>query len=207
LLKSHGVNVVLDVGANAGQYALQLRRGGYRNQIISFEPVAEAFAELVDLAEDDPAWECRRLALGETDGSIEINVSANLQSSSILEMEKRHHDSAPESAYLYTEEVPIARLDDIWPGLRHPQSRPYLKLDVQGYELSVLKGGETSLSDMVGIQVELSLVPLYQGGPLFREMLDYFESHDFRLAGLEPGFEDPATGEMLQADGIFLRAE
>ena len=83
--------------------------------------------------------------------------------------------------------------------------RPFLKLDVQGYELVTLRGGTESLPRLFGVQAELSLVPLYEGAPLWLEVIEFMTDRGFRVVGLEPGYADPKTGEMLQADGIFIR--
>jgi FkbM family methyltransferase len=205
LLRSEAIDLVLDVGANAGQYAQRLRRAGYKHRIISFEPLAAAFGELEQAAARDPLWEGRRLALGDSDGSAEIHVAANSWSSSLLEMGERHLASAPDSAYTGTETVPVARLDSVWDELVRESERVFLKLDVQGFEMYVLRGAEDHLGRVAGVQAELALTPLYEGDTPWREVIDHLERRGFELAGLEPGFEDPDTGRMLQADGILIR--
>jgi FkbM family methyltransferase len=205
LLASTGVNLVLDVGASTGRWASELRHSGYRGRIVSFEPLSKTYRSLEAASADDPDWECRRVALGSEDGSAEINVAGNFDSSSLLAMEERQLESAPQAAYVDREQIPTARLDGIWDEVVRPGDRPYLKLDVQGFEMEVLRGGQSSLPKLAGLQVELSFVPLYKGAPLYREMIDHLELQGFRLAGLEPGHDDLRTGEMLQADGIFIR--
>jgi FkbM family methyltransferase len=205
LLRSEAIEVVLDVGANAGQYAQRLRSAGYTGRIVSFEPLSEAFAALERAAAQDPKWETRRLALSDTDGESDIHVAANSWSSSLLDMGEQHLASAPESAYVGAERITTARLDSIWDELPGSGERPFLKLDVQGFEMHVLRGAAGHLHQVAGVQAELSLVHLYDGDSLWREVVDHLESEGFELAGLEPGFEDPETGRMLQADGIFLR--
>jgi FkbM family methyltransferase len=205
LLRSEAIDLVLDVGANAGQYAQRLRGAGYEHRIVSFEPLAEAFAELQRAATADPLWEVRRLALGDQDGNAEIHVSANSWCSSLLEMGERHLQSAPDSAYTGAETVPLARLDSLWDELVRGDERVFLKLDVQGFEMHVLRGVAEHLERLTGVQAELALTKLYEGDPPWREVIDHLEARGFQLAGLEPGFEDPRTGRMLQADGIFLR--
>jgi FkbM family methyltransferase len=205
LLRSEGIEVVLDVGANAGQYAQQLRAAGYVGRIVSFEPLPEAFAALERAAAADPRWEARRLALSDADGEAEIHVAANSWSSSLLDMGERHLASAPESAYVGREHVTTARLDSIWEEVLGPDARPFLKLDVQGFEMHVLRGAAGHLDRVAGVQAELSLVHLYEGDSLWRDVVDHLEEEGFELVGLEPGFEDPETGRMLQADGTFLR--
>ena len=205
ILREWGVSVVLDIGAATGLYAAELRRVGYTGRIVSFEPLSDAFAELAAAAQDDPGWDCRRLALGAEDGSAEINVSGTRDSSSFLEMGERHVRGAPGSRYVGTEMVEVARLDSIWDDIVRPGDRAMLKLDVQGFELEALRGAERSLGDTVAVQAELSLVPVYEHGPLYQEVIAHLEARGFRLAGLEPGFEDLRTGEVLQADGTFVR--
>jgi len=207
LLRSEGIDLVLDVGANAGQFARRLRAAGFNERIVSFEPLSEAFAELSRQAQGDPAWETRRLALSDRDGDAEIHVAGNSWSSSLLEMGARHLASAPESAYVGEETVPTARLDALWDELVPEGARPFLKLDVQGFEMNVLLGAEASLGRLRGLQLELALTEgLYEGDRLWWEVVDHLAKRSFVLAGVEPGFEDPASGRMLQFDGLFLRA-
>jgi FkbM family methyltransferase len=206
LLRSRGITLVLDVGASKGHYALQLRRIGFEGRIVSFEPLAEPFSALAAAAARDEAWDCRRLALGARDGEAEINVAGNSTSSSLLEMEERHVQSAPQAAYVGTESVAVASLDSIWGDLVGDDARVYLKLDVQGFELEVLRGADAHLGSVDCVQAELSFVPLYRDAPTFMEMIEFLGSRGFRLAGLEEGHDDVRTGEMLQADGIFVRS-
>jgi FkbM family methyltransferase len=205
LLASHSVDLVLDVGANVGQYALRTRHAGYRGRIVSFEPLGEAYAELSARAGTDPLWECRRDALGSSAGEAELHVAGNSYSSSLLEMEDRHLRSAPESAYVGTETISVLPLDQIWDEVVREAERPHLKLDVQGFELEALRGAERSLPKLAAVEVELSLVPLYEGAPTYRELIDHLEGAGFRLAGLEPEFFDAETAELLQAQGVFVR--
>jgi FkbM family methyltransferase len=205
LLRSRGITVVLDVGASEGMYAKQLRRLGFESRIVSFEPLSNAFATLEGAAASDPLWDCRRMALGSSGGTAEINVAGNSTSSSLLGMENRALQSAPQAKYVGTEQVQVARLDSIWPELATDDDRVYLKLDVQGFELEVLKGAESCLPSVECVQAELSFVPLYEDAPTYLEVIEELRSHGYRLAGLEEGHDDVRTGEMLQSDGIFVR--
>jgi FkbM family methyltransferase len=205
LLASRGVTVLLDVGANVGQYALRTRHAGYRGRIVSFEPMLAAFTELSARAAGEPAWECRRQALGSSAEEAEIHVSRNSYSSSLLEMEDRHLRTAPDSAYVGTERIPVLPLDSIWDEVVSGSDRPFLKIDVQGFELEALRGAKRSLPTLLGVQCELSLVPLYAGAPTYGQVLEHLEAAGFRLAGIEPALFDPETAELLQADAIFLR--
>lgn len=205
LISHLGATLVLDVGAHLGDWSYQLRRAGYEGRIVSFEPLAAGYARLEAAAASDPNWVCRRIAVGDRDGTVEMNVSENPQSSSLLSISERHRRSAPESAYVSRERVPMTRLDTIWDELATSSDRVFIKLDVQGFELHALRGAEASLASVVGMHVELSLVPLYEDGPLYLEVVENLRDRGFRLAGVDPVLEDAETGELLQMDGIFVR--
>jgi FkbM family methyltransferase len=204
LLTSERVDLLLDVGANEGQYAVRMRRAGYAGRIISFEPLSAAFAGLERRAAADPLWEARRLALSDADGTAEIHVAGNSTSSSLLDMGERHLASAPESAYVGSEQIQTARLDTLWDELGG--ERAFLKLDVQGFELHVLRGATRALGELHGVQAELALAHLYEGDSPWRTVVDHLADLGFELAGVEPGFGDPDSGRMLQFDGVFLRS-
>ncbi len=206
-LESQRVDVVLDVGSNSGQYAAGLRAAGFEGRIVSFEPLAGPFSLLENKARADPRWECRRCALGDSDGTISINVAGNAgESSSVLPMLKTHQDAFPPANYVGTEDVPIHRLDSLAPEILGSTDVVFLKIDVQGFEKQVLAGGKSTVQDRcVGMQLELSFLPLYEGGMLIREALDIAYSLGFTLTGLSPCFTDTRTGRTLQADGIFFR--
>ncbi|WP_052626842.1 FkbM family methyltransferase, partial [Mycobacterium tuberculosis] len=175
--------------------------------IVSFEPLPGPFAVLQRSASTDPLWECRRCALGDVDGTISINVAGNEgASSSVLPMLKRHQDAFPPANYVGAQRVPIHRLDSVAADVLRPNDIAFLKIDVQGFEKQVIAGGDSTVHDRcVGMQLELSFQPLYEGGMLIREALDLVDSLGFTLSGLQPGFTDPRNGRMLQADGIFFR--
>ena len=197
-----GLNTVLDVGANSGQFASELRAAGYQGRIVSFEPLTSVHAVLQQAAQRDAHWTVApRMALGDTPGQTQINISQNLASSSLLAVDQRSVDAAPESGYTGVDDVEVRRLDDVadpsW-------SRPFaLKLDTQGFEMHVLRGAERTLQDTALVMVELSLVPLYRGGASLTETYQYLEAQGFRCISIVQGFADNARNELLQVDGIF----
>ena len=198
------LNLILDVGANAGQFAQLCRTVDYRGKILSFEPSSTAYQRLQTAAASDPLWTVAGIALGATTGETEINVSADSFCSSILPMLDSHLSAAPRSGYLHKEKVLIRRLDDVLPPPAF-KSRTLLKLDVQGFELQVLTGAPRILSQALAVQLEMSLLPLYQGETLMPEMSAAMSDHGFHLWDLEPSFRDPTTGRLLQVDAIFVR--
>ena len=204
LLRQEQINLVLDVGANTGQFSDKLWAGGYRGRIISFEPLASPHAELRSKAERYPNWTiAERTAIGAERGSVEIHVSGNSQSSSILEMLPSHSESVPESAYVGSETVPVNRLDDLCTLSSH--DRVLLKIDVQGYERQVLEGAHRVLSTCRAVYTEMSFLPLYEGQILARELWDLLVAQGFEPWSMEPAFRDPVTYRTLQIDGVFVR--
>jgi FkbM family methyltransferase len=205
LLERERIDVVFDVGANRGQYARQLRHCGYRNRIVSFEPLSSAFALLEQAAIHDEAWDVERCALGDTDGTASINIAGNSWSSSILAMLPRHLEAAPESAYVGQETVPLARLDSLFERFAMPDDRVFVKIDTQGFTAQVLRGLAGHMDRVLGFEIELSTVPLYQGEPLLHEVLAMLHGRGFALFYVEPAVVDPATGQQLQMNGLLLR--
>jgi FkbM family methyltransferase len=205
LLERHGIDVVLDVGANAGQFARRIRAMGYRGRIVSFEPLAQAFDKLVANTQTIGNWQAVRLALGDKEGTRDIFVAGNSQSSSFLEMLPRHVQAEPKSAYRGTEQVNVRCLDSIYGDYCGEGDRCLLKVDVQGFEDAVLRGAAKSIGRCIGLQLELSVVPLYEGALTMTEMIDRLAAQGFALADLQTGFVDPQSGELLQVDGTFVR--
>ncbi len=207
MLAANGIDLVLDVGANDGGYATTIREAGYRGRILSFEPLSSAHARLVAATADDPLWAAApRMAIGEEDGEVTINIAGNSASSSILPMTDSHRSAAPESSYVGSETVAVRRLDGVGHPLLDAAAAPFLKIDTQGYEKQVLAGAAGLLPRLQGVQVELSLLHLYENQVLWRDMIAALERAGFDLWALVPGFFDPRSGRMLQCDGIFFRA-
>lgn len=205
LLDDYAVDTVLDIGANIGQYGMHLREDGYTAKIISFEPISDVFSELKRTASHDALWRPVNVALGDYDGTAEINVSGRSVSSSLHAMLPRHIDSAPETACIRTENIQINRLDTIFEKYCDNAVNIYMKVDAQGYGMEVMKGAEGSLKKIRGIQMEVSLVQLYENEVLLEEMVKYLRERGFSPMSIEPGFADKNTGQLLQADFIFYR--
>jgi FkbM family methyltransferase len=204
LFQAKGVDLVLDVGAAVGDYGRQLRRAGYQGAIVSFEPLTEPFAALLSATTSDPQWTARNVALGAQVGKAEINVARNSDSSSLLPMLDRHLKAAPHTAYVGTETIQVSTLDTEWTAMP-PARNPFLKIDTQGFEGQVLDGAANILERLAGVQLELSFVPLYDGGLLYDEAILRMRDAAFVPMGIEPGFRDDATSQLLQADVVFFR--
>ncbi len=206
LLNKHGIDLIFDIGANTGQFALKMRELGYRGRIVSFEPLPDAFAELQKNAAGDNNWTTVNTAIGNSEGEIKINIAQNSYSSSILDILPRHVESATDSVYVGKVTVPITTIDKVISKHYSEKQNLFLKIDTQGYERQVIEGCSNSLNLIKGFQLELSLTPLYSGETLMQEMVGLLRSKGFKLMLIEPGHQDYTTGELLQVEGIFYRA-
>jgi len=205
-LRELNISVVLDVGANEGQYASEIRELGYKERIVSFEPLSIPFQRLQNKARGDTKHECLHTALGDADGTVVINVSENLVSSSLLEVDGDSVRACPASARVRIEETRLGRLDTLRSDIIHPRDRIHLKIDTQGTEKNVLLGASRVLEQVNSVELELSLVSLYKGQTLMPEMYEMMADLGFQCVWLERGFTDPASNDILQMDGLFLRS-
>lgn len=207
ILRHLRIDLVLDVGANAGQFARSLRDSGFSGRIVSFEPLEAAHRALLAASAGDDRWEvAEKAAIGHRRDEIDLHVSANSVSSSALEMLDSHLRSAPDSRYVGVERVAMRRLDDV--ALPHvgADARVLLKIDTQGTEDRVLEGASGILARVTAIQLELTLVPLYAEQKLLPQMLEQLTGLGFSPWALWPAFVEPASGRSLQVEGIFVRS-
>lgn len=204
-LGHHKVDVVFDIGANIGQFGGRLLQAGYQGQIVSFEPLSAAHQRLIAAASLYSNWSVApRAAVGAAAGETVINISHNMVSSSLLPIRNEHVESAPASRYVGSERTPVVTLDD-YAGLSR-DSRVFLKIDTQGFEFEVLKGAERLLStNIVGVQVELSLAPLYEDQPDYIELLAWLRDRGYHAWALDAEFSDGGTSRHLQTNAVLFR--
>lgn len=205
IMQNLQIDTLLDVGANVGQYVLKIRDSGYQGRIISFEPLKKAFDILKQVAAKDSNWLLHNYALGDQAMTSIINIAGNSVSSSILNMLPAHIKSAPDSQYVATETIEIKRLDDIYSTICKDNDNVMLKIDTQGFEKNVIDGALQALEHIKVVQLEMSILPLYENEILYTEMIHYLDNKGFQLFSLEPGYFDQSTGQLMQVDGVFVR--
>jgi len=206
LLKHNKIDLIFDVGANTGQYARELFSLGYKGKIVSIEPLSEAYNQLLKHSENNANWIiAERYALGDKNEDSEINITENSVSSSLMEILPGHTDSEPASKIIGKENIKVYTLDSIADKFIVDNNITFLKIDTQGFEEKVLKGAETTLKRVKGVQLELSLVKLFEGQKLYLELIEMMKSFGFDLYSVEPAFTDKRTGRLLQVNGLFFR--
>lgn len=204
IVNYYNIDTLFDVGASTGQYAITMRQLGFCKKIISFEPLKNSFEGLKKASLKDKNWLVNNYAIGNENIKGVINVAGNSMSSSILNMLPTHLNNAPQSKYIGKEEIEIKKLDSIFYSFCNKNDSVMLKIDTQGYEKNVIDGANESINSIKIIQLEMSIIPLYENEMLFIEMINYLDKKGFQLFSLENGFSDQTTGQLFQVDGIFV---
>lgn len=203
LLKKCRVNCILDVGANIGQYGLKLRKLGYKENIISFEPVKESFDELEKRSRFDSKWTVYPFALGEKNFTTQIHVTNETHFSSLLKPNLKSKELFGNiSEVKGKEEVEVHRLDFVLSKIVNNIKNPcfFVKIDTQGNDLQVFSGLGEYVKKVAGLQSEVSVIPIYEGEALMSEALSFYESQGYRITGLFPVSIDRSTFQVIEFD-------
>ena len=207
VLRRRGVSVLLDVGANTGQYVGWLRKFGYTGRIVSFEPNPAAFEVLSAACSGDDRWTGRAVAVGAERSELTLHLTGDSKCASVLQ-------PTGIAAYLPAAgravdgiKVPIVTLDEVWADITRPEDVVALKIDVQGYEQSVLDGAAQTLPDIQVLEVEMALVDLYSGGSRIYELLPALAGMGFSVTSIGRGHVDRATGQLLDIDVLMERSQ
>jgi FkbM family methyltransferase len=203
-IKRLGISLIFDIGANVGQFAQLVRSNGFGGRIISFEPVAEAFNKISEVAKSDPNWIAIHSALGSSIGSQEINVSNHTTMSSFLKIKSAISDSRDWALINRQETVAVTILDEVFSRYATELDTVLLKLDVQGFEDQVLIGAKESLTKIAAIQLEAALTPMYHDESLLCSNITFLEKYGFRLIDLADAWRDE-LGRLHQVDAFFER--
>lgn len=201
------IETIIDVGANQGQYHDLLRDDvGFSGQIYSFEPVSKYADFLIERARHDPKWKIFKCALGSAAGHADINVTHSPGLNSFL-LPKT--DAVPgfwkANPISYEETVEIRTLDAVFEaeGIDCSKVRTYLKLDTQGFDLEVMKGGKKSLMQIAAMQTEASVRPIYENMPTYLEAIECVNGYGFELCSMFPVTYDDAL-RAIEFDCLFI---
>lgn len=205
-LAAHGIEVILDIGANTGGAHDSFRRGGFGGEIISVEPLPALQDVLIQKAKTDSHWRILPpLALGEHEGECTLNVSEASDMSSALPATPALMQALPRTRVTETVTVPMKTLDTLYRELGLDTKKTFIKIDTQGFEMNILRAGREALKAAAGLQIEMSLFELYKGETLFDEIIAFLKDYGFRPHMLiETNFSRPLNRQ-LQVDGIFYK--
>lgn len=205
---SRGIDCVLDVGANIGQYGRFLREIGYTGYIVSFEPVKSAYEKLVNVSEGDSKWICHNMALGDKAETLRINVFGDTQFSSFLEASDYSKAMWQDIRQYATEDVAVVKLDEVFDSIKSITGcrNFYLKLDTQGFDLSVFRGAGESLRDIHAMQSELSLISVYDGMESSFTGIEKYREAGFLISGLFPINIEPSLA-VIEYDCVLVKRD
>lgn len=202
VLQALQVDGVIDVGANRGQFTLACRLAIPNVPIVAFEPIPDEAQTYRRVHGNNPRVKLIESALGEAKGTAMLHLSISADSSSLLPIGKKQTELFENTGEIGTIKVQIQRLDDLsehWAG----RTRQLLKIDVQGYELNVLRGAVETLKSCTYVYVECSEIPLYDGQALRGEVEVFLFEHGFGVKGRYN--EQFSNGDLIQADYLFSR--
>jgi FkbM family methyltransferase len=205
---SKNIDCVLDVGANAGQYGTFLRRIGFRGQIVSFEPVGSVYDRLERSARSDRKWTCYNVALGDRKQNKAINVYESSVFSSFLEATDYSKGIWNSLKTRRMETVNVVRLDDMFQEIvtKTGCDNFFLKMDTQGYDINVFRGGTGSLPKIKALQSEVSLISVYENMPRTYDVLNEFHSKNYFISGMYPVNRDDSLA-VIEYDCVLVKRE
>jgi FkbM family methyltransferase len=207
LINRHNIDLVIDVGANMGQFSIDLRNSGYSGQIISFEPLIECYRHLRSIADDK--WHIENYALGDSNSTETINVSSKTVFSSILNTNEFGRSNFSDSIKVIDKQtITIKRLDDVICELVEEldKKKIFIKLDTQGYDNHVILGAKNTLTHVHLLQTEVSCKPIYEDTPPYYETLKQLSTSGFNITGIFPLSRDKTSMELLEFDCLLVRA-
>jgi FkbM family methyltransferase len=205
-LKDLNINTILDVGANIGQFVLEINRYLPSAQIYSFEPLKDAYLQLVRNGEKIKNLRVFNIALGDFNGTTKIYGNKFSPASSILELTGLAKEAYPFVAYTFEEEVSVRKFDGIVIDENiELKSEVLIKLDMQGYEDRVIEGGINTFRKAKVVITEVSFQELYKDQVLFDLIYDELKELGFKYKGNINISLHSKIGTPLFADAIFVR--
>jgi len=199
LAKKYGVGLIIDVGANHGQFAEKMRSARFQGDIISFEPISFAHGALEKKSRKDTKWHIApRMAIGDRNAEIDINIYSDSSLSSAYRI-----ISATDEPVV--ERVPMRRLDDALAEYDLDNRTLLLKIDVQGFEHAVLDGAPQILKRADALMLEVSLIKMYENETPYLEMLTRLRDAGFHAVYFSPVVNRKRLGEAVQLDAFLVR--
>lgn len=201
-----GIKHVIDVGANKGQYYKFLRDSvHFRGPIDSFEPVPHLGTALQAASASDPHWRVHATALGAQAGTQRLNLASSTDFSSFLQP-LANESFAGHNTVAEEVDVPVTTLDLQFPDAARLRNT-FIKMDTQGYDLEVLKGGRGATSAIPLLQTEVSFRPIYHEMPSFSDSLKALNSLGYAIVDMFAVGSGVPAGGVCEFDLIMVRED
>ncbi len=202
-IKPLGIKTIIDIGANEGHFAKEMRKKFPDAFIYSFEPLSDCFKKLERSMAGDTKFKAFNTALGETKEQAIIQKSSFHPSSSLLKMAELHKKLYPKSKDMTPETIQVDRLDNMLAVMLMDRNI-LIKMDVQGFEDKVILGGKETIKKAAVAIIETSFVPLYENQPLFSDINQLMQDLGFSYYGDLHKHYSQITGKLIYEDSIFM---
>lgn len=203
ILKEVNTDLILDIGANRGQFGKELYHYGYQQKILSFEPLSSVYQDLKEAASYHPQWYVYdRCCVGDSEKEVVIHQSRLVGNSSTLPIKKTKYN-VQGSDYLNEElvnQISLASLNEHV--LLKASNNVFIKLDIQGSEHFVLSRVKDTTFNIVGFYIELSLVKLYEKQEDYLFICQQLKELGYDLVYIT--YESIRNDRMIQFNGVFL---
>ncbi|MEG4988915.1 FkbM family methyltransferase [Microcoleus sp. BR0-C5] len=182
------IDFVFDIGANIGQYYKRLRQDvGYEGLIVSFEPMPELVESINNLKATDPLLIVEQVAITDFAGAAKFFKMKNSQFSSLKTPNHTKTNLFRDLNIIREEiEVPCSTLTEKYHYYKQKFGfkNPFLKMDTQGNDVTVIRGGLPIIQEFCAFQSELNVLPIYDSSVDFREALYFYENIGFSISSL-----------------------
>lgn len=199
-------DIVIDVGANVGQFGVAAADRFKPTSVICIEPNPQAASQLRKNVQSIRTILVREMGIGATPGSLMLRVNTHSHSSSFLPLTSSHLSAFPFATEQSRVEVHVSTLDVEFP-VPADLTNSLLKIDVQGFERHVLAGAEKSLRAIKWVVMEVSFDPLYEGEWIFEEARQFMQARGFRFERPVGFLAEAVHGQIVQMDALFSRTQ
>lgn len=204
LRSSGGIRTIVDIGANNGDFAEYLASYFDARRTLAIEPLPSLTAKIRDRSKTIRNLTVFECALADYDGRTTLFENAYAPASSLLQVSRLSMQEFPQTAGLQKEiGVEVHRLDDLIDPNELEES-VLIKVDVQGLEDKVIRGGERTFRAAKFVLIEMSCVAMYDGQPLFEEVHELLAGMGFRFAGIKNQVDSPKTGQPLFMHCLYV---
>jgi FkbM family methyltransferase len=206
-LRRFPINTIVDVGANRGQFAEEALAFFPHAHIISFEPQPSVFEALTRRAATRSGHITPvNVALGDTEGTTRMQVHVDWDySSSLLATTSLAHKLYPYQREQTTVDVRVTTLDHFFQQSElHLKPEILVKIDAQGYDDRVIRGGQAIFRQARACIVEINLDHLYEQQGSFKEIFELLDGFGYTYVGnLDQTYA--TDGHVVFIDGVFIR--
>jgi len=200
-----GINTIIDIGANNGEFAEFLSSYFGANRTIAIEPLPECAAQIRKRNKAIKNLSVLQYAVSDCNGKSLLFENDYSPASSLLQISTDSIREFPQTTNVKKQiEIEVKCLDDLI-DLSAVEKEILIKIDVQGFEDKAINGGKKVFSAAKFVIIEMSFVPMYDGQPLFEDINKMLVDIGFRLSGIKNQINSASTGQPLFLHCLYSR--